>query len=140
MWIGNLLLVILNLPLIGLWVKLLKVPYPVLFPIIMAFCAIGVYSVRSNVYDLYAVAGFGLMGYLLLKLRCEPAPLLLGFVLGPMLEENLRRAMILGRGDPTVFVTRPISAVILALTVAILVIVLLPSVRKKREEVFVEET
>jgi TctA family transporter len=139
MWIGNLLLVILNLPLIGLWVRLLKVPYQVLFPIIMAFCAIGVYSVRSNVYDLFTVAGFGLMGYVLLKLRCEPAPLLLGFVLGPLLEENLRRAMILGRGDPTVFVTRPISAVILALTVAILIVVLLPAVRKKREEVFVEE-
>jgi TctA family transporter len=139
MWIGNLLLVILNLPLIGMWVKLLKVPYQVLFPVIMAFCAIGVYSVRSNIYDLFTVAGFGLMGYLLLKLRCEPAPLLLGFVLGPMLEENLRRAMILGRGDPAVFVTRPISAVILALTVAVLVVVLLPSVRRKREEVFVEE-
>lgn len=139
MWIGNVLLVILNLPLIGLWVKLLKVPYQVLFPVIMAFCAIGVYSVRSNIYDLLTVAGFGLMGYLLLKLRCEPAPLLLGFVLGPMLEENLRRAMILGRGDPTVFVTRPISATILLLTVAILAVVLLPSVRRKREEVFVEE-
>jgi TctA family transporter len=139
MWIGNLLLVILNLPLIGLWVKLLTVPYKVLFPIIMGFCMIGVYSVRSNVYDLYAVAAFGLLGYVLLKLRCEPAPLLLGFVLGPLLEENLRRAMILGRGDPTVFVTRPISAVILALTVVVVVIVLLPSVRRKRAEVFVEE-
>ncbi|WP_103256860.1 tripartite tricarboxylate transporter permease [Tabrizicola aquatica] len=138
MWIGNLMLVILNLPLIGLWVKLLKVPYHVLFPIIMAFCSIGVYSVNSNVYDLYAVAFFGLMGYALLKLRCEPAPLLLGFVLGPMLEENLRRAMILGRGDPTVFVTRPISLTLLLLTVAVLVVMLLPAIRKKRDEVFVE--
>jgi TctA family transporter len=138
MWIGNLMLVILNLPLIGLWVKLLKVPYHVLFPIIMAFCSIGVYSVNSNVYDLYAVAFFGLMGYVLLKLRCEPAPLLLGFVLGPMLEENLRRAMILGRGDPTVFVTRPISLTLLLLTVAVLVVMLLPAIRKKRDEVFVE--
>ena len=138
MWIGNLMLVILNLPLIGLWVKLLKVPYHVLFPIIMAFCSIGVYSVNSNVYDLYAVAFFGLMGYALLKLKCEPAPLLLGFVLGPMLEENLRRAMILGRGDPTVFVTRPISLTLLLLTVAVLVVMLLPAIRKKRDEVFVE--
>lgn len=138
MWIGNLMLVVLNLPLIGLWVRLLKVPYHVLFPIIMAFCSIGVYSVNSNVYDLFAVAFFGLMGYALIKLRCEPAPLLLGFVLGPMLEENLRRAMILGRGDPTVFVTRPISLTLLLLTVVVLVIVLLPSIRKKRDEVFVE--
>ena len=138
MWIGNLMLVILNLPLIGLWVKLLKVPYHVLFPVIMAFCSIGVYSVNSNVYDLYAVAFFGLMGYVLLKLRCEPAPLLLGFVLGPMLEENLRRAMILGRGDPTVFLTRPISLTLLVLTVLVLVIMLLPTIRKKRDEVFVE--
>ena len=138
MWIGNLMLVVLNLPLIGLWVKLLKVPYHVLFPIIMAFCSIGVYSVNSNVYDLYAVALFGLMGYALLKLRCEPAPLLLGFVLGPMLEENLRRAMILGRGDPSIFVTRPISLTLLLLTLAVLVVILLPAIRKKRDEVFVE--
>jgi putative tricarboxylic transport membrane protein len=138
MWIGNLMLVVLNLPLIGLWVKLLTVPYHVLFPIIMVFCSIGVYSVNSNVYDLYAVAFFGLLGYVLLKLKCEPAPLLLGFVLGPMLEENLRRAMILGRGDPTTFVTRPISLVLLLMAVAVLVIVFLPQVRQKREEVFVE--
>ena len=138
MWIGNLMLVVLNLPLIGLWVRLLKVPYHVLFPIIMAFCSIGVYSVNSNVYDLFAVAFFGLLGYALIKLCCEPAPLLLGFVLGPMLEENLRRAMILGRGDPSIFVTRPISAILLALTVGVLVVVLLPSIRKKRDEVFVE--
>jgi TctA family transporter len=139
MWIGNLMLIILNLPLIGLWVKLLTVPYYVLFPIIMAFCSIGVYSVNSNAFDLFAVAFFGLLGYLLTKLRCEPAPLLLGFVLGPLLEENLRRAMILARGDPTTFVTRPLSAVLLAIAVLVLVVVLLPSVRKKRDEVFVEE-
>jgi putative tricarboxylic transport membrane protein len=138
MWIGNLMLVVLNLPLIGLWVKLLKVPYHVLFPVIMAFCSIGVYSVNSNVFDLYAVAFFGLMGYVLLKLKCEPAPLLLGFVLGPMLEENLRRAMILGRGDPTIFVSRPISLLLLLLTAAVLIVMLLPAIRKKREEVFVE--
>ncbi|WP_181708166.1 tripartite tricarboxylate transporter permease [Chthonobacter rhizosphaerae] len=139
MWIGNLMLIVLNLPMIGLWVKLLKVPYKVLFPIIMAFCSIGVYSVNSNTFDLFAVAAFGLLGYVLLKLRCEPAPLLLGFVLGPMLEENLRRAMILGRGDPSVFVTRPISLVLLLLAVAVLAVVLLPQVRRKRDEVFVEE-
>jgi len=131
MWIGNLMLIVLNLPLIGLWVKLLTVPYYVLFPIIMTFCSIGVYSVNSNVYDLYAVAFFGFIGYLLAKLRCEPAPLL---------EEHLRRAMILSRGDPATFFTRPISAILLAIAAAVLVVVLLPSVRKKRDEVFVEES
>ena len=139
MWIGNLMLIVLNLPLIGLWVGLLTVPYYVLFPIIMAFCSIGVYSVNSNVYDLFAVAFFGFIGYVFVKLRCEPAPLLLGFVLGPLLEENLRRAMILARGDPTTFFTRPISAGLLLTALAVLAIVLLPTVRKKRDEVFVEE-
>ena len=138
MWIGNLMLVVLNLPLIGLWVKLLTVPYYVLFPIIMAMCSIGVYSVNSNVYDLFAVAFFGFLGYVLSKLRFEPAPLLLGFVLGPLLEENLRRAMILSRGDPTTFVTRPISAGLLVLALAVLVLVFLPQIRKRREEVFTE--
>jgi len=138
MWIGNLMLIVLNLPLIGLWMKLLKVPYHVLFPLIMAFSSIGVFSVNSNVYDLYVVAGFGLLGDMLLKLRCEPAPLLLGFVLGPLLEENLRCAMILGRGDPTLFLTRPISATLLALTVVVLIVVLLPSVSRKRAAVFTE--
>jgi putative tricarboxylic transport membrane protein len=140
MWIGNLMLIVLNLPLIGLWVKLLTIPYYVLFPIIMGFCSIGVYSVNSNVYDLYSVAFFGILGYALVKLRCEPAPLLLGFVLGPLLEENLRRAMIISRGDPSVFVTRPISATLLFIALAVLVVVFLPAVRKKREEVFVEES
>jgi len=139
MWIGNLMLILLNLPLIGLWVKLLTIPYYMLFPAIIAFCSIGVYSVNSNVFDLYAVAFFGLIGYGLAKLRCEPAPLLLGFVLGPLLEEHLRRAMIMSRGDPTTFVTRPISLVLLLLAAAVLVVVLLPSIRKKRDEVFVED-
>jgi putative tricarboxylic transport membrane protein len=139
MWIGNVMLVVLNLPLVGLWVKLLTVPYYVLFPIILAFCSIGIYSVNSNIFDLYSVAFFGFVGYVLVKLRCEPAPLLLGFVLGPLLEENLRRAMILSRGDFSTFVSRPISATLLALAAIVLVIVLLPSVRKKREEVFVED-
>jgi TctA family transporter len=106
----------------------------------MAFCSIGVYSVNSNIFDLFSVAFFGLLGYALVKLRCEPAPLLLGFVLGPLLEENLRRAMILSHGDPTAFVTRPISAALLAIAVAVLIIVFLPSVKKKREEVFAEES
>ncbi|MCO4316267.1 tripartite tricarboxylate transporter permease [Phyllobacterium sp. 21LDTY02-6] len=139
MWIGNLMLILLNLPLIGLWVKLLTIPYYMLFPAIIAFCSIGVYSVNSNVFDLYAVAFFGLIGYGLSKLRCEPAPLLLGFVLGPLLEEHLRRAMIMSRGDPSTFVTRPISLTLLLIAVAVLIIVLLPSIRKKRDEVFVEE-
>ena len=139
MWLGNLLLLILNLPLIGLWVRLLKVPYFILFPAILAFSAIGVYSINSNAFDLFAVALFGLLGYALVKCECEPAPLLLGFVLGPMLEEHLRRAMIISRGDPTVFVTRPLSLALLILAVGVLVVVLLPNVAKKRAQVFVEE-
>ena len=139
MWVGNLLLVILNLPLIGLWVKLLKVPYFILFPAILAFSAIGIYSINSNAFDLFAVAVFGLLGYALVKCECEPAPLLLGFVLGPMLEEHMRRAMIISKGDPTVFVTRPLSLALLILAVGVLVVVLLPNVAKKRQQVFVEE-
>ncbi|MGE0211920.1 MAG: tripartite tricarboxylate transporter permease [Parvibaculaceae bacterium] len=139
MWLGNLMLVLLNLPLIGLWVRMLTIPYYVLFPAIIAFSCIGIYSINSNVFDLYTVAVFGALGYTLVKLGCEPAPLLLGFVLGPLLEENLRRAMIISRGDMTVFVTRPISLALLLLCVAVLVVVLLPSVAKKREQVFQEE-
>src|SRR5262245_3799711 len=139
MWLGNLMLVLLNLPLIGLWVRLLTIPYNVLFPAILVFSAIGVYSINSNAFDLFTVAAFGALGYVLIKLGCEPAPLLLGFILGPMLEENLRRAMIISRGDPTVFFTRPLSAALILIAIAVLVVVLLPSVAKKREEVFVEE-
>ena len=139
MWLGNLLLLILNLPLIGLWVRLLKVPYFILFPAILAFSAIGVYSINSNAFDLFAVALFGLLGYALVKCECEPAPLLLGFVLGPMLEEHLRRAMIISKGDPTVFFTRPLSLALLVLALGVLVVVLLPNVAKKREQVFVDE-
>ena len=139
MWVGNLLLVVLNLPLIGLWVRMLRIPYYVLFPAILAFSAIGVYSINNNAFDLFAVAAFGLLGYVLVKFDCEPAPLLLGFVLGPMLEEHLRRAMIIARGDPLIFLQRPISAALLGLAVLALVIVLLPNVAKKREEVFHEE-
>ncbi|MFJ5486768.1 tripartite tricarboxylate transporter permease [Hansschlegelia beijingensis] len=139
MWIGNLMLVMLNLPLVGLWVRLLTIPYTILFPAILVFCSIGVFSVNSNVFDLYTVAFFGLVGYVLIKLGCEPAPLLLGFVLGPMLEENLRRAMTISRGDWTVFFTRPLSATLLIIALLVLVLVFLPSIRAKREEVFQEE-
>ncbi|MBY0269918.1 MAG: tripartite tricarboxylate transporter permease [Burkholderiales bacterium] len=138
MWIGNALLVILNLPLIGLWVKLLSVPYRLLFPAITVFMAIGVYSVNNLDLDIYMTVFFGLMGYLFLKLKCEPAPLILAFVLGPLMEENLRRALLISRGDPTVFITRPISATFLALTVLLLVIMLAPSFRKKRDLAYQE--
>lgn len=139
MWIGNLLLVMLNLPLIGLWVRMLAIPYQWLFPAIVVFAAIGTYSLSFNSFDVYAVAVFGVLGYVLIKCGCEPAPLLLGFVLGPLLEEHLRRALIISRGDASVFFTRPISAVLLALAVGALVVSVLPAIRKKREKVFVED-
>lgn len=139
MWIGNLMLVILNLPLIGIWIKLLSVPYRYLFPAIVLFCAIGVYSTNNNTFDVWMVAIFGLVGYIFAKLGCEPAPLLLGFILGPMMEEYLRRALLLSRGDWSVFVTRPISAGLLVVATLLLVIVLLPAVKSKREEAFVED-
>jgi TctA family transporter len=139
MWIGNAMLVILNLPLIGIWIKLLTVPYKWLFPAIVLFCAVGVYSANNNNFDIWMVALFGLIGYAFIKLGCEPAPLLLGLILGPMMEEYLRRALLISRGDWSVFVTRPISASLLLVATALLVIVLLPSVKKKREEAFVED-
>jgi putative tricarboxylic transport membrane protein len=138
MWIGNLLLVILNLPLIGMWVKLLRVPYRLLYPAILVFCCIGVYSLSNNPVDVYLTAFFGLLGYVLVKLDCEPAPLLLGFILGPMMEENLRRAMLLSRGDPSTFVTRPLSATLLGISLLLLLLILAPAIRKKREEAFQE--
>ena len=139
MWIGNVLLVVLNLPLIGLWVKMLSIPYRALFPAIVLFACIGCYSINQNVYDIYAIGFFGIVGYVLMRFGCEPAPLLLGFVLGPLLEEHLRRAMIISRGDPSVFITRPISATLLGLAVLAVIIAVLPSIRKKRKEVFVED-
>jgi len=139
MWIGNAMLIILNLPLIGMWIKLLTVPYKWLYPAILLFCAIGVYSTNNNSFDIWMVALFGLIGYIFIKLGCEPAPLLLGLILGPMMEEYLRRALLISRGDWAVFVTRPISASLLVVAVLLLIIVLLPSVKKKREEAFVEE-
>ncbi|MBO9588447.1 tripartite tricarboxylate transporter permease [Devosia sp.] len=139
MWIGNLLLVMLNLPLIGLWVKMLTIPYRALFPAIVLFACIGCYSINQNVFDIYAIGFFGILGYGLIRLGCEPAPLLLGFVLGPLLEEHLRRAMIISRGDPMIFLERPISATLLGLALLAVLIAILPSIRKKRKEVFVEE-
>jgi TctA family transporter len=138
MWIGNAMLIILNLPLIGVWVKLLTVPYRWLFPGIVLFCAIGVYSTNNNTWDIWMVGIFGVIGYFFIKLGAEPAPLLLGFILGPMMEENLRRAMLLSRGDWSVFVTRPLSASLLVIAVFLLAIVAMPAVKKKREEAFVE--
>ncbi len=139
MWIGNLMLVILNLPLVGLWVKLLKVPYRILFPAILVFCTIGVYSLNYNVFDILVTAMFGLVGYIWSKLRCEGAPLLLGLVLGPMMEENFRRALLLARGDYTTFFTRPLSLSLLIIAAVLVLLVTLPSIKKKREETFVEE-
>ncbi len=138
MWVGNLMLVVLNLPMIGLWIKLLTVPYRILFPSILVFMAIGVYSLSNNPFDCLLMMLFGLLGYIFVKLECEPAPLLLGFILGPLMEENLRRAMLLSRGDPIVFFTKPISAGFLIASIVLLIILLLPNIRKKREEAFVE--
>ncbi len=138
MWIGNLMLVVLNLPLIGIWIKLLAVPYRLLYPAILLFCAIGVYTVNNTSFDVMQTAFFGLIGVLFAKLECEPAPLLLGFVLGPMMEENLRRALLLSRGDPTVFATRPISAGLLAAAILLVVVIALPNIRRQREEAFQE--
>lgn len=138
MWIGNLMLVVINLPLVGLWVSLLRVPYRMLFPAILIFCSIGVYSINNAPADCIMVAAFGLIGYWLVKCDFEPAPMLLGFVLGPLMEENLRRAMLIARGDPTTFVTRPLSGALLGIAAILIIVALLPMIRSKREEVFVE--
>lgn len=139
MWIGNLMLVVLNLPLIGIWIKLLSVPYRWLFPSIVLFCAIGVYTTNNNSFDVWMVGAFGLAGYVFHKLGMEPAPLLLGFILGPMMEEYLRRALLLSRGDWSVFVTRPLSAGLLAAAALLLVLVLLPAVKQTRQDAFTED-
>jgi putative tricarboxylic transport membrane protein len=138
MWIGNLMLVVLNLPLIGIWIKLLTVPYRMLYPAILLFCAIGVYTVNNTSFDVMQTAFFGALGVLFAKLDCEPAPLLLGFVLGPMMEENLRRALLLSRGDASVFATRPISAGLLAAAILLVLVITLPNIRRQREEAFQE--
>ena len=139
MWVGNAMLVVLNLPLIGIWIRLLSVPYRFLFPAIVVFCGVGLYTLNNNPFDVYVGAAFAVVGYLFYKLGCEPAPLLLGFILGPMMEENLRRALVISRGDWSTFVTRPLSASLLVAAALLIVIVLLPSIRNKREAVFVEE-
>jgi putative tricarboxylic transport membrane protein len=139
MWVGNAMLVVLNLPLIGIWIRLLRVPYRLLYPAILLFCSIGVYTVNNTSFDVMQTAIFGLVGVLFVKLEMEPAPLLLGFVLGPMMEENLRRALLLSRGDPFVFLTRPISAGLLIAAALLILIIALPNIRKTREEAFTEE-
>ncbi|HOW48031.1 MAG TPA: tripartite tricarboxylate transporter permease [Rubrivivax sp.] len=139
MWIGNAMLVILNLPLIGIWIKLLTVPYRFLFPAIMVFCALGLYTLNNSSFDVYVGALFGVVGVIFFKLGCEPAPLLLGFILGPMMEENLRRALLLSRGDWTTFVTKPLSAGLLIASVLMIVAVSLPAIKGKREEAFQDE-
>jgi len=138
MWIGNLMLLVINLPLIGLWVRLLKVPYRLLFPAIVLFCCIGIYSVNNNPVDVYLTAVFGLFGYALIKFEFEPAPLLLGYVLGRLLEEKLRQSLAISRGHFATFLEHPASATLLVLTLLLMVIVVLPSIRKGREEVFAE--
>lgn len=141
MWIGNLMLLVINLPMIGIWVKLLQVPYKFLYPSILIFCSIGVYSINNNVFDVYQTLIFGVFGYLCSKLRLEPAPMLIGFVLGPMMEEHLRRAMLLSRGDPYVFIdyqNRPISTVLLAISAVALLSMLLPNIRKGKDKALAE--
>ncbi|MCV2349497.1 tripartite tricarboxylate transporter permease [Paucibacter sp. Y2R2-4] len=139
MWVGNLMLVVLNLPLIGVWIKLLTVPYRFLFPAIVTFCCIGTYTLSNNNFDVFMTAIFALVGYAFYKLSCEPAPLLLGFILGPMMEENLRRALLLSRGDWGTFMSRPLSAGLLIAAFLMVVVVMLPSIKSKREEAFQEE-
>ena len=139
MYIGNVMLLVLNLPLIGIWVQVLRVPYAILFPLILLFCVIGVYSVSNAIFDVYLMIGFGVVGYLMKKLGYEPAPLVLAFVLGPLLENNLRKSLILSQGDFSTFVTRPISAACLAVAALLLLSPLLPRLRAQREVLAKEE-
>jgi TctA family transporter len=139
MWVGNAMLIVLNLPLIGIWIKLLTVPYRFLFPAIVVFCGIGCYTLNNSSFDVFMTAAFCVVGYLFYKLGCEPAPLLLGFILGPMMEENLRRALLLSRGDWTTFATRPLSAGLLVAAALMILVVALPSIKAKREEAFQED-
>jgi len=139
MWVGNLMLVILNLPLIGIWIKLLTVPYRFLFPAITLFCCIGVYTLNNSTFDVFCTSIFAFVGYVFYKLSCEGAPLLLGFILGPMMEENLRRALLLSRGDWSTFLSRPLSAGLLVAAALMIVVVMLPQIRQKREVAFKEE-
>jgi putative tricarboxylic transport membrane protein len=138
MWVGNLMLLVINLPMIGMWVRLLKVPYHLMFPAILMFCCIGIYSINSLPTDVMFIGLFGFVGYMLIKFGFEPAPMLLGFVLGKLMEENLRRALIISRGSMETFIDRPVSAGLLAVALILLVLALLPTVRKGRDEVFTE--
>jgi TctA family transporter len=138
MWIGNAMLLVINLPLIGLWVQLLRIPYRLLYPLILLLCCIGVYALNGSALEVGLMIGFGLLGYALLKLGFEPAPMLLGFVLGPLMEENLRRALAVSRGDASVFFTRPISATLLAISLLLLLAVLMPKVGRIRGDAFRE--
>lgn len=139
MWIGNLMLVILNLPLIGIWVKLLSIPYRLLFPAILLFCVVGIYATNTTPGQIAFMCIFAVFGYILVKFGCEPAPLVLGFILGPWMEENLRRSLVLSRGDPIIFLERPIAATLLALTVVVFALIVLPAFRRSREQAFQEE-
>ena len=138
MWIGNAMLLVINLPLIGIWVKLLSMPYRLLYPAVLLFCVIGVYSTNTDPAQMVLTAAFGLFGYILLKFGCEPAPLVLGFILGPLMEENLRRSLVLSRGDPMIFIDRPISAVLLTMTAIAVALIVVPQFRKSREKAFQE--
>jgi TctA family transporter len=138
MWIGNFILVLLNLPLVGIWVQMLKTPYRMLYPSIVVLCCVGAYTLSNTTTDVILMAVFGVVGYVLVKLDCEPAPLLLGFVLGPMMEENLRRSMLLSRGDPSIFVTQPISLALLISAAVLLALLIVPSIRNKRAEAISE--
>jgi putative tricarboxylic transport membrane protein len=138
MWVGNLILVILNLPLVGIWARLLTIPYHYLYPAILLICGIGVYSINNSSLDVMIASAFGLVGYVLYRLRCEPAPLLLGFILGPLIEEYMRRALLISHGDPLVFLQRPISATFLALTLALIIVLAAPAIRTARERAFKE--
>jgi TctA family transporter len=138
MWIGNLMLVVINLPLVGMWVSLLRIPYRLLFPAIILFCCIGAYASSNSVFSVWLMLGWGALGYFFNKVGVQPAPMVLGFVLGTMLEENFRRAMLLSGGDPMVFVQRPISATLLAVAVILLAILIFPAIRRKRQEVLQE--
>jgi TctA family transporter len=139
MWIGNFMLLILNLPLIRIWVMMIRFPYHLLYPTIILFCTIGVFSLNNTNFDVYLLSLFGLLGYIFQKLDAEPAPLLLAFVLGPMMEEFLRRALLISRGDPLVLISRPVSAVMLLMALGLMLLVVTPVLRKTREKAFQEE-
>lgn len=139
MWIGNAMLLIINLPLLGVWIKMLSVPYRLLFPAVLLFCVLGVYSANTEAAQLILTAGFAVFGYILVRFGCEPAPLVLGFILGPLMEENLRRSMVMSRGDPIIFVERPISAVLLAGALLVVALIVLPQFRRTREQAFQQQ-